>query len=118
MSVFNAEIPNLSHYRGARITGGDNRHAATDLRKLVGKLRVLRDRKDQELYGPYGWEKMTSYVHLLERAREDGVGDEDLRAVYEKIDSIYVNHYDFYVDGLSGYNCTEMNSALSRRSSG
>ena len=106
-SAFNAEIPNLSHYRGTRMTGGDNRHTAADLRKLIGKLRVLRDGKDQALYGPYGLETITSHIHLLERATEDGIGGEDLRAVYEKIDSMYANRYDFYIDGLSGYGCRE-----------
>ena len=107
VSVFNAEIPNLSHYRGARITGGDNRHTAADLRKLIGKLRVLRDGKDQELYGPYGLETITSHVHLLERAMEDGIGGEGLKAIFAKIDSMYANRYDFYVDGLSGYGYRE-----------
>lgn len=103
VSAFNAEIPNLSHYRGARITGGDTRHTAADLRNLIGKLRMLRDGKDQELYGPYGLETITSHIHLLERATEDGIEGETLKAIYEKIDSIYVNRYDCYVDGLSGY---------------
>lgn len=107
VSAFNAEIPNLSHYRGARITGGDNRHTAADLRKLIGKLCVLRDEKDQELYGAYGLETITSHIHLLERAIEDGIGGEDLKAVYEKIDSIYANRYDSYIDGLSGYGYRE-----------
>ena len=107
VSAFNAEIPNLSHYRGARIADCGNRHTAVDLRKLIGKLRVLRDRKDQELYGPYGLETVTNHVHLLERAAEDGIEGEDLRAVYETIDSIYVNRYGFYVDGLSGYGYRE-----------
>lgn len=103
VSAFNAEIPNLSHYRGARLADGDNRHTAADLRKLIGKLRVLQDRKDRELYGPYGLETITSHVHLLERATEDGLEGETLKAIYEKIDSIYANRYDSYVDGLSGY---------------
>ena len=107
VSAFNAEIPNLSNYRGARITGGDNRHTAADLRKLIGKLRVLRDGKDRELYGPYGLETVTNHIHLLERAAEDGIEGEDLRAAYETIDCIYVNRYDFYVDGLSGYGYRE-----------
>ena len=107
VSAFNAEIPNLSHYRGARITGGDNRHTAADLRKLIGKLRVLRDGKDRELYGPYGLETVTNHIHLLERTAEDGIEGEDLRAVYETIDCIYVNRYGFYVDGLSGYGYRE-----------
>ena len=107
VSAFNAEIPNLSHYRGTRMTGGDNRHTAADLQKLIGKLRVLRDGQDQALYGPYGLETITSHIHLLERATEDGIGGGDLRAVYEKIDSMYANRYDFYIDGLSGYGCRE-----------
>lgn len=107
VSAFNAEIPNLSHYKGARITGGDNRHTAADLRKLIGKLRVLRDGKDRELYGPYGLETVTNHIHLLERTAEDGIEGEDLRAVYETIDCIYVNRYGFYVDGLSGYGYRE-----------
>ena len=107
VSAFNAEIPNLSHYRGTRMTGGDNRHTAADLQKLIGKLRVLRDGQDQALYGPYGLETITSHIHLLERATEDGIEGGDLRAVYEKIDSMYANRYDFYIDGLSGYGCRE-----------
>lgn len=105
--AFNTEIPNLSHYRGAGITGGDTRHTAADLQDLIEKLRVLRDEKDQELYGPYGLETITSHIHQLERATEDGIEGEALKAIYKKIDSIYVNHYNCYVDGLSGYNYTE-----------
>ena len=107
VSVFSAEIPHLSSYRGARISCGgdyaDNTHTADDLKKLIGKLRVLREAKDRELYGSYGFETITEHIHLLEDALEAGEKDDELKAVYKRIDHIYANVYDSYTDGLSAY---------------
>lgn len=105
VSAFHSEIPQLSSYRGARIIGdGYDMHSPDDLRKLVGKLRVLREEKDRTLYGPYGLETITEHIHYLEDSMDSGMGDDDLEALYERIDQVYANYYNSYVDGLSGWN--------------
>lgn len=106
VSAFHSEIPHLSSYRGARLIGdGRDMHSPDDLRKLVGKLRVLREEKDRELYGPYGLETITEHIRNLEDAMNSGVDGDDLKALYERVDRIYANYYyDSYVDGLSGWN--------------
>lgn len=105
VSVFQAEIPHLSSYRGMRVIGdGRELHSASDLRKLVGKLRILRETKDREIYGPYGLETITEHIRYLEEALETGAEGDDLNARYERVDRVYANYYDSYVDGLSGWN--------------
>lgn len=105
VSAFNAEIPNISHYRGARIygDGSSSRHTASDLNKLIGKLRVLREKKDNELYGPYGLSAVTDSIRELEDALASDMGVQELRALYNRIDHIYANTIDAYVDGLCGW---------------
>lgn len=105
VSAFNSEIPHLSSYRGARTIGdGRDMHSPDDLRKLIGKLRVLREEKDRGLYGPYGLETITEHIRNLEDAMNTGVDGDDLKALYERVDRINTNYYDSYVDGLSGWN--------------
>lgn len=105
VSTFHSEIPHLSSYRGARIIGdGRDRHSPDDLRKLIGKLCVLREEKDRAFYGPYGLETITEHIRNLEDAMNAGVEGDDLKALYERVDRVYANYYDSYVDGLSGWN--------------
>lgn len=104
VTVFSAEIPNLSHYRGMRsLSGGPNQHSASDLRKLVGKLRVLQENRDQGLYGQYGLGAISDSIKQLEFALSEGYSQEQYKELFGKIDSIYVNKYDAFVDGLCGY---------------
>lgn len=107
VSAFQTEIPHLSSYRGARISvsdgGSPSRHSASDLKKLVGKLRVLRDAKDEERYGRYGLSSITDSIRQLEDALIDGLERNELEALYKKIDHLYANVYHAYTDGLCGW---------------
>ncbi len=104
VSAFHSEIPHLSSYRGARIIGdGRDMHSPDDLRKLVGKLRVLREEKDRELYGPYGLDTISEHIRLLEDAMDTGIEGDELKALYERVDHVYANYYKSYVSGLCGW---------------
>ncbi|MGI6217243.1 MAG: hypothetical protein ACOYIK_06475 [Coriobacteriales bacterium] len=102
IGTFSSEIPHLSSFRGSRIAGsGPERFTKNDLEKLVGKLKILRDKKDRELYGPYGLETISRHISYLEDALADGVSGDDLSRVYELVDNIYFHEYVFYGTGLS-----------------
>jgi hypothetical protein len=103
VSAFQSEIPNILHYRGGRINSGPSRHTAADLKKLIGKLRVLQEAKDRELYGEFGLSAMSEHIRRLENAmNENGEGD-PLADACRDIDYIYANTYEGYTDGLAGY---------------
>jgi hypothetical protein len=103
VSTFHSEIPNLSSYRGSYVIGENPRtHTATDLDKLIGKLCVLRDEKDAELYGQYGLSTLTESIRRLENALILD-GEEELGSVYESVDYMYANKLNAYTDGLGGY---------------
>lgn len=102
VGAFSSEIPNLANYRGSRIVGsGPDRHTKSDLTKLVGKLKVLREAKDRVLYGPYGLETISQHIAYLEDVLASGVTGEGLATAYERVDNIYFSEYGFYGDGLS-----------------
>ena len=105
VSAFHAEIPNIAYYRGQRISGdgSSSRHSSSDLKKLIGKLRVLRERRDDELYGPLGLSAITNSIRQLEDALASGMDAEALSALYNRIDHLYANTLDAYVDGLCGW---------------
>ncbi len=103
VSAFNAEIPNLSHYRGQRSIDAPREHSASDLKKLVGKLRVLQEGKDRELYGQYGLTAISDSIRQLESAISENSSQDQYKELFNKIDYIYVNKYDSYVDGLCGW---------------
>lgn len=105
VSAFHSEIPHLSSYRGVRVIGdGRDKHNPDDLRKLVGKLRVLREEKDKELYAPYGLEAITEHIRYLQDALETGKEGDELLSIYERVDRVYANEYKSYTDGLCGWN--------------
>lgn len=79
-------------------------HSPDDLKKLIGKLRVLREDKDRELYGSYGLETISEHIHFLQDALETGKEGNDLLSVYERVDRVYANEYKSYTDGLCGWN--------------
>lgn len=108
VSAFQAEIPHLSSYRGARVVGeGPDLHNAENLEQLIGKLKVLRESKEQNLYGQYGLGTITSHIHNLEDALGAGFQRDQLEALYDRIDPIYMNYYKSYTDGLCGYHYCE-----------
>lgn len=86
-------------------------HGATELglKQLRGKLELYRNECDRELYGRQGLETITDHIRFLEKALDDGLQGEELKAVYIRVDSIYANYYDSYVDGLSGYSYSQYN---------
>lgn len=107
VSVYNSEIPNLSHYRGQRSIDAPREHSASDLRKLIGKLRVLQENKDAERYGEFGLASVTDSINQLQNAIAEGYNEEQFRLLFEKIDNIYANRYEHYVVGLCGYLCND-----------
>lgn len=102
VGAFSSVIPHLANYRGSRLVGLEpDRHTQGDLRKLVGKLKVLREERDRELYGPVGLETISQHINFLEDVLASGVAGEDLAIAYGRVDNIYFREYEFYGDGLS-----------------
>lgn len=102
VGAFSSAIPHLANYRGSRLVGsGPDRHTQSDLRKLIGKLKVLREERDRNLYGPYGLETICEHINFLEDALASGIEGNELSKAYERIDSIYFDEYDSYSRGLS-----------------
>lgn len=102
VGAFSSVIPHLANYRGSRLVGsGPDRHTQNDLRKLIGKLKVLREERDRNLYGPYGLETICEHINFLEDALASGVEGNELSKAYARIDSIYFDEYDSYSRGLS-----------------
>lgn len=79
------------------------RYSATDLKRMLDLLRLRREEQDKETYGSSGLLTITQHIRLLEQAEEDGVCGDALKAVYDKVDSIYANYYGSYIDGLTSY---------------
>lgn len=95
---------------GIEIYSRDERGAnALALKQLRGKLLNYLDERDRELYGGLGLETISERIRFLESALADGLEGEDLKKVYERVDSIYANYYDSYTDGLSGYFYSQYN---------
>lgn len=104
VSAFNGEIPKLSHYRGAKLDGsGPNLHTATDLKKLLGKLRVYQEGMDRELYDQYGLTAISDSIRQLEFAISENSSQDQYKELFNKVDYIYANKYGNYVDGLCGW---------------
>lgn len=104
VSAFNGEIPKLSHYRGARFVGrGSDLHSASDLKKLLGKLRVYQEGKDRALYDQYGLTAISDSIRQLEFAISENSSQDQYKELFNKIDYIYANKYNSYVDGLCGW---------------
>lgn len=102
IGAFSSAIPHLANYRGSRFVGLEpDKHTHGDLKKLVGKLKVYRENKEQELYGPYGLETICEHINFLEDVLTSGIEGEELSKAYARIDSIYFEEYDSYSCGLS-----------------
>lgn len=110
VSAFQNDISGITHYRGGRVAfvgsstaSSPDLHSVSDLMKLIGKLRVLRENKDNEVYGAFGFAAMTASIRELEDCMYHGTTGEDLIKVYRRIDDTYANEYRSYTDGLSGW---------------
>ena len=104
VSAFSNEIPKICHYRGTRVVGdGPTLHTASDLRRLLGKLRIYQEGKDRELYGQYGLTSISDSIRQLEFAISESSSQEQYQTLFNKIDYLYANKYDSYVDGLCGW---------------
>ena len=102
--AFHSSIPNLSHYRGTRAIGcGPNYHTATDLKNLIGKLRVFQEARDAELYSEYGLMAITDSIRQLQNAIAEDYTEDQFAKLFDKIDNIYANRYESYAVGLCGY---------------
>lgn len=82
-------------------------YSPSDLKMILGKMKVLREQRDQEFYGSHGLKTITEHIRYLEDAIDAGLGGNDLKALYERIDRVYANYYDSYTDGLSGWSCLD-----------
>lgn len=117
ISVFSTEIPNLAHYRGARISAdasNSEKHTASDLKKLIGKLRVLQEKKDETLYANLGLASLTDSIRMLENAVAENQNEEQLDKLFKLIDPIYANRYKFYVIDLCGYNYSDEKPSITQ----
>lgn len=104
VSAFSNEIPNISSYRGSRLIGDSPvPHTVSDLRKLLGKLRIYQESKDRELYGQYGLTAISDSINQLEFAISESNSENQYQALFNKVDRLYANKYDNYVDGLCGW---------------
>lgn len=102
IGAFSSAIPHLANYRGSRLVGLEpDMHTQSDLRKLIGKLKVLREDRDRELYGSFGLETICEHINFLEDALASGIEGEELSKAYARVDSIYFDEYDSYSRGLS-----------------
>ena len=102
ISAFRDEIPHLANFRVTALSGqGD--FTEDDLRQLMGKLRVLREKNDMAIYGPYGLEAISDAIRQLENALLDTPEKCELEQIYDRIDYLYANRLDAYTDGLCGW---------------
>lgn len=105
VSAFHSEIPNIAYYRGQQssFSGSSSLQSSADLRKLIGKLRVLREKRDNNLYGSYGLESFTDSIRQLEDALSNGLEGEEREELYRRIDYIFANTLHAYTSGLCGW---------------
>lgn len=110
ISAFRSEIPFLSPVRVDQLMSSKpHQYSSKELNEIIAKLCSHREKKDRELYGPYGLETMTEHIHELENALVTGIEGDDLQALYHRIDEVYANYYDQYVSGLCGWNYLDEN---------
>lgn len=72
---------------------------------ILQKLRLKREDSDDKAFGAAFCATITQHIRRLEQALEEGVKDDELKAVYDSIDYVYANArgYDSYTDGLASY---------------
>lgn len=105
ISAFDINVPNGTSCCGQDIPGNSSNghYCASDLEVLIGKLRWLREKKDDELYGAYGLSGVTDSIRQLEDALANKASAEQLRTLYQRVDHLYANRLRAYVDGLCGW---------------
>lgn len=81
------------------------RYTKSDLGMILQKLRLKREDSDDKAFGAAFCATITQHIRRLERALEEGVKDDELKAVYDSIDHVYANEqgYESYADGLVAY---------------
>ena len=80
-------------------------YSKSDLGMILQKLRLKRGDSDDKAFGAAFCATITQHIRRLERALEEGVKDDELKAVYDSIDHVYANEqgYESYADGLVAY---------------
>lgn len=81
------------------------RYSKSDLGMILQKLRLKREDSDDKAFGAAFCATITQHIRRLEQALEEGVKDDELKAVYDSIDYVYANArgYGSYTDGLASY---------------
>lgn len=81
------------------------RYSRSDLGMILQKLRLRREESDDKAYGSPFCVTITQHIRRLEQALEEGMKDDELKAVYGSIDHVYANEqgYESYTDGLVTY---------------
>ena len=81
------------------------RYSKNDLGMILQKLRLRREDSDDKTFGAAFCATITQHIRRLKQALEEGVKDDELKAVYDSIDYVYANArgYDSYTDGLASY---------------
>jgi len=81
------------------------RYSKSDLGMILQKLRLKREDSDDKTFGAAFCATITQHIRRLEQALEEGMKDDELKAVYDSIDHVYANEqgYESYADGLVAY---------------
>ena len=81
------------------------RYSKSDLGMILQKLRLRREDSDDKAFVAAFCATITQHIRRLEQALEEGVKDDELKAVYASIDHVYANEqgYESYTDGLVVY---------------
>lgn len=81
------------------------RYSKSDLGMILQKLRLRREDSDDKAFGAAFCATITQHIRRLEQALEEGMKDDELKAVYKSIDYVYANAQgcESYTDGLVAY---------------
>lgn len=81
------------------------RYSKSDLGMILQKLRLRREDSDDKAFGAAFCATTTQHIRRLEQALEEGMKDDELKAVYKSIDYVYANAQgcESYTDGLVAY---------------
>jgi len=94
------------------------RYSKSDLGMILQKLRLRREDSDDKAFGAAFCATITQHIRRLEQALEEGVKDDELKAVYDSIDHVYANEqgYESYTDGLAvyGFSGTDLSEEQTR----
>lgn len=104
MQVFNLDYINPKAFAYIN-SSGSYRYTESDLGMILQKLRLRREEADDKAFGAASCATITQHIRRLEQALEEGVKDDELKAVYDSIDYVYANAQgcESYTDGLVAY---------------